>query len=84
MIGREGIARTRAARGCRRIRSHGRSARQRTTCSLVMAVLVVFGHLQFSQTRDSQSCLKMCEKTAYVIDPLIPAVIRFCTWVDDA
>jgi len=23
-------------------------------------------------------------KTAYVIDPLIPAVIRFCTWVDDA
>ena len=42
MIGREGIARTRAARGCRRIRSHGRSARQRTMCSLVTAVLVVY------------------------------------------
>jgi len=27
-----------------------------------MAVLVVFSHLQFSQTRDSQSCLKMCER----------------------
>src|SRR5262249_45829131 len=60
MIGREGIARTRAARGCRRIRSHGRSERQRTMCSLVTAVRFVFSHLQFSQTRDSQSCLKMC------------------------
>jgi len=41
-------------------------------------------HIEFSQTRDSQSCLKMCERLRTSSIPLIPAVIRFCTWVDDA